>query len=232
MPLFEPVKRLKIAEQVAGTLRDAILGGDFNPGDTLPSERDLATEFQVNRSSVREAIHRLEAWGLVEVRQGGGTRVRDFLASAGLQLLPWLLAPGGALDPKMLTDLLELRVALLGWTAARAAERRSDADLAVLEECLARLEAAPSPRLRGDADWDFFEVQVGMSGNSVLALLANAMRLVYEQNPGLFAMVYSVPDYDTSVHRRALAAIVAGEPSSAASAMEDHGRSVLPGGSR
>lgn len=232
MPLFAPVKRLKIGEQVAGTLRDAILGGDYSPGDTLPSERDLATEFQVNRSSVREAIHRLESWGLVEVRQGGGTRVRDFLASAGLQLLPWLLAPGGALDPKMLADLLELRVALLGWTAARAAERRSEEQLRALRDGLDRLEAASSSAARGTADWDFFEVQVAMSGNSVLALLANAMRLVYEQNSGLFEMIYAVPDYDTSAHRRSLAAIAAAEPSVAADAMEDHGRSVLPGAAR
>ncbi len=230
MPPFAPVKRLKIAEQIAGTLRDAIFGGDFTPGDTLPSERDLATEFQVNRSSVREAIHRLEAWGLVEVRQGGGTRVRDFLASAGLQLLPWLLAPGGSLDPKMLTDLLELRVALLGWTASRAAERRSDASLVDLRECLGRLENATTPRERGAADWDFFEAQVAMSGNSVLALMANAMKQVYEHNRGLFEMIYAAPTFDTSPHREALSAIAAMEPHEAGVAMEAYGRSVLFGG--
>jgi GntR family transcriptional regulator, transcriptional repressor for pyruvate dehydrogenase complex len=230
MPAFAPVKRLKIAEQVAGTLRDAILGGDFNPGDTLPSERDLASEFAVNRSSVREAIHRLEAWGLVEVRQGGGTRVRDFLTSAGMQLLPWLLAPGGALDPKMLMDLLELRVALLGWTASRAAERRQDGSVDALKACLDRLESATSPGELGAADWDFFEAQVAMSDNSVLALLSNVMRQVYEQNRGLFEMIYAAPSFDLTAHRRAFAAIEGAEPSAAAAAMEAYGRSVLPGG--
>ncbi len=226
---FAPVKRLKVAEQVASALRDAILGGDLQPGDPLPSERDLATEFQVNRSSVREAIHRLEGWGLVEVRQGGATRVLDFLTTAGLQLLPWLLAPGGSLDPKMLGDLLELRVALLGWTAARAAERRSAADVETLALAIARLEAAATPTERGAPDWDCFEVQVGMTGNAVLALLANAMRRVYDGNRGLFELIYAAPSFDTTLHRRALAAIDAGDAAAASVAMEAHGRSALPG---
>ena len=89
---FAPVKRLKLAEQLASSIRSAIIQGTYGPGDTLPSERDLAGQFEVNRSSVREAILRLEAWGLVEVKQGGGTRVRDFLTSAGLQVLPFLTA--------------------------------------------------------------------------------------------------------------------------------------------
>ncbi len=91
-------------------------------------------------------------------------------------------------------------------------------------------EAATSSKDRGAADWDFFEAQVAMSGNAILALLANAMRQVYEQNPGLFEVVYAAPDFDTSPHRRILAAIADREPGTASMAMEDYGRSVLPGG--
>ena len=101
---FKPIKQQKIAEQIAAVLRDAIIKGTYRTGEPLPSERELATQFAVNRSSVREAIHRLEGWGLVNIRQGGGTMVRDVLASAGLQVLPYLLAPSGALDAKWLVD--------------------------------------------------------------------------------------------------------------------------------
>lgn len=224
---FSPIQRLKIADQVAHALRDAILGGRYGPGDPLPSERSLADQFGVNRSTIREGIHRLEAWGLVEVRQGGSTRVRDFLASAGLQLLPWLIAPGGRLDPGLLADLLELRVALLAWTAARAAERRSDASLAELSACLDRLDGAPSPQARGDADWDFFETQVAMTGNRVLALLSNAMRRVYDENAAIFGVVYAAEPFDTTPHHAALAAIARQDATAAADAMTAYGRSVL-----
>ncbi len=224
---FSPIQRLKIADQVAHALRDAILGGRYEPGDPLPSERSLADQFGVNRGTIREGIHRLEAWGLVEVRQGGSTRVRDFLASAGLQLLPWLIAPAGRVDPTLLADLLELRVALLAWTAGRAAERHSDAQLDALRDCLKRLDAATSPAERGEADWDFFEVQVAMTGNRVLALLGNAMRRVYDENTALFSLVYAADPFDTALHHDAVAAIAGQDATAAADAMRAYGARVL-----
>lgn len=188
---FEPVQRTRLAEQVAGTIRDAIFGGRFNPGDALPAERDLATQFGVNRSSVREALHRLEAVGLVEVRHGGGTRVTEFLTTAGLQMLPWLLAPGGQLDPRMLRDLLEIRVALLGFTAELAAQRATPEALADARSALARMEAAGADHELAQHDFDLFEGLVRAGGNRVLGLVANAARRVYTEHGELFAALYA-----------------------------------------
>ena len=139
---FAPIKKVKVSAQVAGSIRDAIVGGDYQPGDTLPPERDLADQLGVNRSSIREAMLRLEAWGLVEIKHGAGARVANFLSTAGLQLLPFLLAPGGQLDPKWLIDLLELRVLLLGWTASQATLRADPEAILELEQILEEIEAA------------------------------------------------------------------------------------------
>ena len=225
---FSPVKRLKLAEQLAGSIRSAILQGRFGPGDTLPSERDLAGQFEVNRSSVREAILRLEAWGLVEVKQGGGTRVRDFLASAGLQVLPYLLAPAGELDAKLLRDLLEIRVMLLGWTASKAAQRSGGAPATALRDALRRLEQATDTRATQEADFDFFEELVELTDNQVLNLLANAVRQVYMQNAELFGTLYQRPG-DTQLHRDTLAAVESGDADAAREAMEAYGRRFLGG---
>jgi DNA-binding FadR family transcriptional regulator len=222
---FAPVKRLKLAEQLASSIRSAIIQGTYGPGDTLPSERDLAGQFEVNRSSVREAILRLEAWGLVEVKQGGGTRVRDFLTSAGLQVLPFLLAPAGKLDAKLLADLLEIRVMLLGWTAAKAAERASG-EATGLREALSRLDAATETRDIQESDFAFFEELVELTDNQVLNLLANAVRQVYMQNSDLFGALYLEPG-DTSLHHQTLAAVEAGDVQGAQQAMEAYGRRFL-----
>ena len=227
---FSPVKRLKVAEQVAGSIRDAILGGSYEPGDTLPSERELAGRFEVNRSSVREAIHKLEAWGLVEVRHGGGTRVREFLASAGLQLLPFLLARGSSLDPKMLMDLLHLRVGLLGWTGSRAAMRGGPEAVEPLREALQALRDATDPGERQALDFSFYEELVRLTDNGVASLLANAVRQVYMQNRELFAALYAAEPFDTTLHQAAVDAVAAGDVEAATAAMEAYGRSVLPGG--
>lgn len=227
---FSPVQRTKVSERIAETIREAILTGSYGPGDSLPPERKLAAEFDVNRSSIREAIHRLEAWGLVEVRHGGGTQVVDILANAGLHLLPFLLAPAGRLDPKLLRDLLELRVELLGWTAERAAANGSDEAAAALSTILDSLEAATDPERVQEFDFLFFEQLVQLSRNRVLRLLANAVRRVYMENRQLSLALYATEKLDTSPLRSTVEAVRSNDVAAARAAMTAYGRSALESG--
>ncbi len=223
---FQNIKRSTISHQVAETVRDAIVSGAYVPGDPLPTERALADEFGINRSSVREALRQLESWGLVEIRHGAGARVSDFLSTAGLQLLPFLLAPGGRLDPKLLFDLLELRVELLGFTAGHAANRADPPAIQELAACLGRLEAATDVEDVQVLDYAFFQQLVVMSGNRVLALLSNAIARVYLENRALFSMMY-VGGLDTGPHRRTLEAVGQGDATGARAAMAEYGASAL-----
>ena len=221
---FAPVKRVGLAEQVATSIRNAILGGKLTPGDSLPSERGLATEFGVTRGSVREAIQRLEALGLVEVRQGGATRVRNYLITGGLNVLPYLISPGGVLDPKLLGDLLELRTLLLGWTAGKAAENGDAKEIIRLEQILDELEAAQTPQQVQELDFQFYEQLVAMTSNRVLAMLAHAVREVYRENMPLFELLYEPSRFNTARHREALEAIKAHDGATAAAAMDAYGK--------
>lgn len=221
---FAPVKKLKVAEQVAASIRDAILGGAYEPGDTLPSERNLAEQFEVNRSSVREALHRLEAWGLVEVRQGGATKVREFLMTTGLHLLPYLLAPGGEMDAKMVFDLLEMRAMMLRWTGYHAALRSTPETVDALGETLEALEAATEAREVQRLDFEFYEQMVSMTGNRVLAMVSSAVRRVYLENGDLFRDLFDPVRFDTARHREAWEAVRTRDPERAAAAMEAHAR--------
>src|SRR5262249_9227490 len=98
-PVMPAAARQKVAERVATSLRRAIVEGRFGPGDAPPPERDLADRYDVNRSSIREAMKRLEAWGLVRIRHGGATRVSDFFLSAGLEIVPYLVEVGAKVEP-------------------------------------------------------------------------------------------------------------------------------------
>lgn len=224
---FEPVKRTRVPDQVAASIRDAIFGGAYAPGDALPAERALAGQFGVNRSSVREALRRLEAWGLVEIRHGGGTRVAHFLETAGLHLLPFLLAPGGQLDLPLVVDLLSVRVPLLGFTAASAAQQRTPEGVETLGACLATMETADSPIEAQAAEYAFFEAMVAISGNRVLALLSNAIRRAYLDHAELFVAMYGSSGADLSHHRAALHAITVGDADAAREAMASWGRVAL-----
>ncbi|MDW5595788.1 GntR family transcriptional regulator [Conexibacter stalactiti] len=137
----------RVSDVVHERMRQEILGGRLEPGAAVPSERMLAERFGVNRHAVREALKRLEQAGLVQISQGGPTRVLDWRESGGLEVLLDLIDDPGELPPQELVRaVLELRACIGTDAARRCAER---ADRATRAE-VARL-ARETARLAGDA---------------------------------------------------------------------------------
>src|SRR5207244_336191 len=129
-PMFRPVGKPRVAEEIVSQLRGLILRGDYAVGDKLPPERRLAEELGVNRASLREAIKSLEHMGLVKTRQGDGTRVLDFMQTAGVELVSHLIPPtseGGVPNLAVLQDVLDFR-RWFGRESARLAAERASAD--------------------------------------------------------------------------------------------------------
>jgi GntR family transcriptional repressor for pyruvate dehydrogenase complex len=215
---FEPVNRTRVADQVSSAIRTAIITNQYQAGDKLPSERELAEQFGVNRSSIREALHRLEAWKLVEIRHGGGVTVQDLLGGAGLYALPWLLVPNGEIDPEMLWDVLRLRVGLLSFAAEEAAQHSDSQDVAVLSDILTRIESAETREEIQRADYAFFEALIAATRNRALMLVVNAITPVYEYNRATFVALYPA-EMDTIAHRACVAAIAEHDEEAASQAM-------------
>src|SRR3954453_5168247 len=107
---LQPVRRKSVPEDVFDQIVAEVLNGDMQPGESLPSERRLAEVLGVSRPAVREAIKRLSSAGLVEVRQGDATTVRDFRRHSGLDLLPRLLMRDGEVDVAVVRSILETRL--------------------------------------------------------------------------------------------------------------------------
>ena len=128
---------LRIADAVAAGLEKRILEGSLKPGDRLPSERDLALELGVSRSSLREAMQKLLSKGLLTTRHGGGTHVTDKLEAHFVD--PWQDMLSG--HPLLHRDLLEFRHMLEGQAASLAADRATDIDLQRLDAAYAALDA-------------------------------------------------------------------------------------------
>ena len=226
--MASPNGRPKVAERVATALRRAIVEGRFQPGDALPSERDLADKYDVNRSSIREAVKRLEGWGLVKVRHGGATRVSDFFLSAGLDLVPYLVEVGAKVDPGILRDLHEIRSMLLGWCAEQAALRADPASIARLEELARRLDDEKArPGALQELDYDFFQELVAITGNRLLALFAKLVRDIYAKGKDRFSGMYSRGVFSAEHHRRAVAAIRARDAQAAGDAMRAHAGTAM-----
>jgi GntR family transcriptional regulator, transcriptional repressor for pyruvate dehydrogenase complex len=114
---FTPIKPKKVSTQIAEQIRASILAGEFNPGDKLPPERELADLFGVSRPSVREALNYLASSGLVETYQGGGTVVRSLVENhAGLPLSELI-----RIDGDRALDVIEVRKGMESWTVWYAA---------------------------------------------------------------------------------------------------------------
>src|SRR5437763_5227517 len=125
--MFRPVGKQRVAEEIVEQLRGLILKGSYAPGDKLPPERRLAEELGVNRASLREAIKSLEQMGLVKTRQGDGTRVLDFMRTAGVELVSHLIPMDGKPNVEVLCDVLEFR-RFYGREVARQAAAKANAD--------------------------------------------------------------------------------------------------------
>src|SRR5687768_10094797 len=111
--MLQPVRKKSLPDAIFDQLRSQIVDGRMAPGAVLPSERELAQVLQVNRQAVREALKRLQQARLVAIQQGGQTRVLNYLETGGTDLLGHLLlTPEGAVRPRVLRSVVEMRQAL------------------------------------------------------------------------------------------------------------------------
>ena len=180
---FQPPSRRRLHEDVAEQLRDAILDGHFPTGHKLPAERELAEQFRVNRTSIREAIKVLEGLGLVSVRQGDGATVRP-LVDASFEVLAPMIFHGGRINADALMDTAEVMMPLLFEMARLAIARHRPAELDELRR-LRDLVADPRREReeRYGAARDVLVVLADMTRNQVWRMLARRTRTLLASEP-------------------------------------------------
>ena len=214
---FEAVRRNRVYEDVARQIESVILK-KLNPGDKLPSERELATTLDVSRSSIRDAIRSLELAGMVEPRQGAGTIVREISASS-------LANPAVSAKRKeeLVDEFLDFRKIIEPPLAARAATHASADEISEMEDILNR----QAQKLRaGEStigeDSEFHYAVALASGNSVvlkvLDILMDLLRDTRERN----LQVQGRPQKSLVGHRHILSAIKRHDPEAAKAAMRRH----------
>ncbi len=173
------IKRSLVSDQVFELLSRQILGGDYAPGEKLPTQRGLASDLGVNMASVREAVKRLEQLRLVEVRHGDAMRVSDWRSDGGLDVAAHLLFAAGGVDRATLAALLEARRLMLTEAARLAADRRSDGQAGRLEELADAIAEAPDDSAAQLLDLAYMTEMVEASGNIVFSLILNTVRRIY-----------------------------------------------------
>jgi GntR family transcriptional regulator, transcriptional repressor for pyruvate dehydrogenase complex len=215
---FEAVRKNRVHEEVARQIEAFILE-KLHPGDKLPAERELAELLGVSRSSIRDAMRRLELMGLVEPRQGAGTVVREISPDALVSPLANVIQH----KRQLVGELLDFRRMLEPPVAARAATHASDGDIREMEEILRR----QGLKVRGgelavEEDSEFHYRIAMASGNTVVLKVVDVVMDLLRETRERSLQSEGRPQKSLAGHRKILAAIRRRDATGAQEAMRQH----------
>lgn len=215
------ISNTKIYEQIADILLESIKSGEYQVGDKLPSIQKLGQQYGVSVASVREALNALRTIGIIEMKQGYGTFIK--------QIEPTFFELGDkftSLD--QITELLELREIVESATVEKAAIHRNEADLVSLKKALDEMGEAVTDGTSGEkADLQFHLSIARAAKNSLLVELLNniseLMQDSMEETRKIF--IYSKQKTMNKLHEEHMIiynAIVEQNATNAVKAMESH----------
>lgn len=224
---LKPIKPQRISDQVFEQLRELIFRGELQPGEKMMPERELAAAMDVSRTTVRDAINKLVAMGLIEQKQGQGT----FVSTPDNQSTSFL-AEAMKSENATLVDLLEVRMGLECNTAALAARRATEQDLQFMQEHISEMDkAVKAGRLGSQADVAFHMSITYASQNPVQVFVMKRfydflflgikenLQYLYEDPANIESII--------SQHKQIFEAIQSRNPEQAFATMQRHIRFVV-----
>lgn len=178
MKLQPTLRRPNFANTIARDLQAAILSGVFPPGSKLPGQRELAAQLETSLPTIREAISILAATGMIEVRHGFGTLIRESSEVDGA-LKGWL---GMAINDQERRDFLEARLLLETHIVSKILASRERIDFGPLHVALEEMRTALGSAMDYlDADLNFHWEMARCAGNTVLVRMLDAIQLPMRQ---------------------------------------------------
>ena len=228
--MYKVVRSSRLYEQIVQQVEESIHKGTLKAGQQLPAERELAQQFGVSRTAVREAVKALHEKGLVEAYPGRGTFITEGTPYSMRQSLDRMLKVG---QPEGSAYLAEVREILEPEIASLAATRVDAEDLASMREQIAIMDTArKDPDAFIEADLDFHLALAEAAANPlILSLIDSIVGLLREQRMGIF-QVEGGPERGQYHHKRIMEAIEHHDPLGARYAMKAHLRQVREDSSR
>jgi GntR family transcriptional repressor for pyruvate dehydrogenase complex len=222
--VYKIVQSSRLYEQIVEQIEQSVQRGDLKPGDQLPAERELAEQFGVSRTAVREAVKALREKGLVEAYPGKGTFITSGSSNPMRQSIDRMLRSA---QVDATSSLVEVREILEPEIAALAAVRATEENLNSLRESVAVMDAAKrDPDAYIEADLDFhLELAEAAANPLILSLIDSIVGVLREQRMRIFE-VEGGPDRGQYHHKRILEAMEHQDAEGAREAMRAHLRQV------
>jgi GntR family transcriptional regulator, transcriptional repressor for pyruvate dehydrogenase complex len=222
--MYKVVQTSRLYEQIVRQIEDSILKGDLKEGEQLPPERDLALQFGVSRTAVREAVKTLREKGLVEAYPGRGTFITNGTSHSFKHTLDRMMRGGPSEGPANLTEVREI---LEPEIAALAAQRADEEMVSAMREAVAVMDKSRSDAeafIEGDLDFHLALAEAA-ANPLILSLIDSIVGLLREQRMRTY-FVQGGPERGQYHHKRILEAIEHRDPQGAREAMRAHLRQV------
>ena len=184
---FQPVARQNLADDLAQRINDMIQRREYQSGDRLPAITAMATQFGVGAPTLREALRKLEAVGVVDIRHGSGVYVA---AEHGTMLLsnPVFAAPA---SKKLLIDLIEARIPIEIQSATHAARNATPEQIAEMRRLLDRASAnLDDAAVLNETNLAFHREIAKASGNTVMAQLLEVLSNLFREEQRLIMDIH------------------------------------------
>jgi GntR family transcriptional repressor for pyruvate dehydrogenase complex len=221
--MYKPVKTKKVYEEIVHQIKLSIQEGKLKPGEKMPSERELAEQFNASRASVREALSAMEMMGIISIHPGEGSYVRHLPSNSMLETL----AASVQTESVDIFHLLEMRKIIESEIAALAALRATAEDIEELRHTLAEMKnemAAGGPAEGLDAKFHYILVKAAR--NPVLLKVAQTISSLLTSNyRSLRLALFLIPDMNHifyESHCGIFQAVTAKNPQAARKMMCDH----------
>jgi GntR family transcriptional repressor for pyruvate dehydrogenase complex len=216
---LEPVKSIRIYEDIVRQVKALIADGHLKSGDRLPPERDLAERFRVSRTSVREALRSLQSRGLIEIRAGDGAFVRDISVEALIEPLALVILP----HREAVGELFEARHLIEPAIAALAARRASREEIIEMERILDEQAREVAHGRTGMAQDSSLHAAIAAAAhNRAIVRIVSALVDLLAQSREESLHTPGRPKRSHQDHRRILRAIRRRDEAGAHKAMLDH----------
>lgn len=216
--MYQPIQSERLYERIVNQIERLIVAGNLKVGDQLPAERELAEQFAVSRTAVREAIKALREKGLVEIRLGRGTFVTNGASGAVRRSLGLLMK-----DTNSFANLVEVREILEPEIAALAATRVTDENISAMTEAVETMETAlENAEIFVEADLDFHLALAEATQNPVIPTLVDSIVDLLREHRKRIGNVEGGLARGQYHHKKILEAVIQRDPLASRLAMQAH----------
>lgn len=220
---IEPIRKVSVGEQVYEQLKENLIDGIWKPGERLPSENELSNLMGVSRVTVRQALSKLIALGILETRPGEGNFAKELTIGSYIQeMIPYMKR-----DQDSMAEVLQFRLILDVGTVEIACRNASDKDIEHLKESLRRMGEVKSDIVKySEEDLRFHMLITKMSKNSMITQVAYIVRDIIRDSVQKVTKEIGV-DNGLNYHKKIIEAFEKKDTIQARQSMQEHLENAL-----